>query len=207
MYCTDSIFSFTIQLFTPFIFFSSFLLSFFLSFFLSFLLSFFLSVFHSFLLSFFLSIFLPFFSSFFLSFFLSFPLCISFINFLTSSFLFYLYPFYSIFHFLFYIFHFIFHIFHISHLTFVLFLFFFCSTLAVSNFNDESFIRDYDSWRIEYLKRNIDGPRNNEFYFSSYPFLFSAEAKKRLIAVKARLHQILAQHIALTTATMTGERY
>ena len=78
--------------------------------------------------------------------------------------------------------------------------------VAVSNLCDEALVTGYDSWKVQQLKKNVvDGSQTREFYFCDYSFLFSAEAKKRLVSVKARLHQLYAQHLAIQSVGFTGK--
>ena len=77
---------------------------------------------------------------------------------------------------------------------------------GVSGLSEEALVTDCNAWSaLRATKQLPHPPTPRSFYYSDYPCLMSAEAKKRLILGKAKQHQIRAQHVALATAQLRGE--
>ena len=82
----------------------------------------------------------------------------------------------------------------------------------MSSLSDETLVSDYNSWtQSEEAKKKKKDPlsispaKSSNFYYSNYPCLLSADAKRRLILQHAKNQQIQAQRVALATAQLTGQ--
>ena len=68
-------------------------------------------------------------------------------------------------------------------------------------------LQDYNDWKKNCVSRGTDvTEKNNEvgFYLSQYPFLLSAEAKKRLLLGESTILQQMAQQQAVVEGMQTG---